>query len=159
MPGAIDRIAEGFDIDDDLVARPQDKLIPVARQEDPGRSSGPFQPKPGMMQRPAQVIGRTVGIEIGPERVQELLAMEPVAGFQGQEFDNSRSPSLPPNCRWHDLGADTGFKPSKQTYLKYWLRAHGESLVPRVSLPCRVYSAAKLNQQSSLSICRYASNP
>ena len=31
MPGAIDRIAEGFDIDDELVARPQDKLIPVAR--------------------------------------------------------------------------------------------------------------------------------
>jgi hypothetical protein len=49
------------------------------------------------MQRPAEVIGRALGVEIRPERVKELLAMQSVAGFQGQEFDNSRGPALSPD--------------------------------------------------------------
>jgi hypothetical protein len=111
MPGATGRLDEGIDIDHESLWRPQGELISITHQEDPSRSTGSFQPKSGMMQRPAQVIGSTVGIEIRPKRVKDLLAMKPMAGFQGQEFDNGRSPALPPDCRWHDLGADTGFKP------------------------------------------------
>jgi hypothetical protein len=116
-----------------------------------------FQPKPGMMQCHAKVVCRTLRIEVWPERVEELLAMQTMTRFESQEFDDRRGPTLPPDRRWHDLRVNFRLKPAKQAYLKYWIRAHGDSPVPRVSLPCDFYSAATEDLRSFFSTCRACS--
>ena len=51
------------------------------------------------MQGSAQIVGGVLRIEIRPEDVEQVLAMQPMPRLQRQQFDDGCRASLPPDRR------------------------------------------------------------
>ena len=73
--------------------------------------------QPGVVQSDAKVVGCTLGIEVGPEKVEQLCSMAGPTRFQSKQLDNGRGTPLPPNSRRNQGAIDSRLKPTQKTDL------------------------------------------
>src|SRR5262249_19569209 len=96
----------------DAILRSQLQDIPEGREK-PGAVDA-IQRLTGVEERLAQVGGRSEGLELRPERVHGLLAMEAMARRQGEQLDQGRRLALTPGVVSDHVRADGNAKPGEE---------------------------------------------
>ena len=74
---------------------------------------------PRGVQRLVEVVGRRLGVAIGPQQVGQALAVQPALGGEGQELDQRLGLAQAPRALFDDavLGGDR--EPAQQTHARY----------------------------------------
>jgi hypothetical protein len=75
----------------------EDEVLALTAGEEIGRRVRRGEPQPGAVEGDAQVVRRRVRVEIGPKRLGQLVAVEAVAGGEGEQLDDRSRASLPPS--------------------------------------------------------------
>ena len=68
-----------------------------------------------MVQCDTEVVGGGSGIELGPERIDQLLTVDAVGRLERQELDNRRGTLLPPDGFANSLVTDSDAEPAQET--------------------------------------------
>ena len=97
----------------DLLRRAKHEDVTLAREERPGWCTRALQGAARQEEGATQVIGGGVGIEIGPQSVLHLLAVQAVTALQGKQFQDGGRASLPPGDRGNQHPGDPCAEPAQ----------------------------------------------
>ena len=101
---------EGLDIGPDHVSRRERYMVVLQPQ---GRSVR-LQQSPGDVQRVVEIVPGRFWIQIGPERLEQPLAMQPVTWREGQQLDERCCFPTLPGCRRDGLDTHRDPKPAQK---------------------------------------------
>jgi hypothetical protein len=87
---------EGMYIDSEIIVIRQDDDVALASQDGLGRYSRRSKLTTRLVERLTQIIEPGVDVEIRPEGIDELFALQAMGGFERQQFDDLRRSTLAP---------------------------------------------------------------
>ena len=121
---------ERVDVDPQVVGLQADQVVP--QPDLPGGKRPPRE-----MQRLGQPPGTRRLVEIGPQHVDQLFAVHPVAGRHGQQLDQRRRAAAPPGVLGHRATAD--LRPEPAEHRDAQITGHAAIVAP-VGTPRRLPS-------------------
>ena len=118
LPGSAHGFRKGIHIDVHVIRWSQEQPITVTLEEGLRGGASGLETPSGVMQGPAQIVGRVFYIEIRPEDVEQVLAMQPMPRLQRQQFDYGCRSPLPPESCGNLLITDADVESAKQLHLE-----------------------------------------
>src|SRR5215213_6540442 len=120
-PGAINSRLEEVDVDANTLRWSEKQILSIAVKERGRRCAGGHQGAPGVMQKDAQVVASSIGIDVWPERLGYLIPVQAVGGLKSEQFDDGRGALLPPSGVGHRLPVDGDAKSAQKMDIE-WCR-------------------------------------
>jgi len=99
LPSSAHGFRKGIHIDQNMIRWSQEHPVAVTLEEGICGGSSGLETPSRMMQGSAQIVGGILRIEIRPEGVLQMLAMQPMSSLQRQQFDYGCRSPLPPESR------------------------------------------------------------
>ena len=106
----------------------------------------PGQPAPGDMQRLVQIVQAGVSVPLGPQRLDDLVPVPPVAGGQGEDLDHVPGLAQPPGAGRHRLAVNDQAEPAQQADFD---RGHHPGGPPRTPIPHPRHGSQRWSQRGN----------
>ena len=95
-------------------ARVQREHVVAQREHGRGLGAGRLERPPGDVQRLMEVVGRRLGVALGPQQLGRPLAVDPALGRQREQLHQALGLAQPPRALGHHLVADANGEGAEQ---------------------------------------------